>query len=57
VVSEEPEQGQGLIQLDLFRKPEQVVVEKLRKMNISTMTPLDAINCLSELKEKVTEEY
>lgn len=57
VVSEEPEQGQGLIQLDLFRKPEQVVVERLRKMNISTMTPLDAINCLSELKEKVTEEY
>ena len=56
IVTDKPEEEKGLVQLDLFRNPEQVVVEKLRKMNISTMTPLDAINCLSELKEKVTEE-
>jgi len=56
VVAGGPEKEKGLVQLDLFRTPEQIVVEKLRKMNISTMTPLDAINCLSELKEKVTEE-
>jgi len=55
--SEEQEQQKGPVQLDLFRKPEEIVVEKLRKLNISTMTPIDAINYLSELREKVTEEF
>ena len=41
------------IQLSLFRKPEQVVVEKLQKLDISTMMPIDALNILNELKEKV----
>ncbi|MFC1817384.1 DNA mismatch repair protein MutS, partial [Thermodesulfobacteriota bacterium] len=40
-------------QLNLFRKPEHVVVEKLQKLDISKMTPLDAMNCLHELQEKV----
>jgi DNA mismatch repair protein MutS len=39
-------------QLGLFRGPEQVVIEKLQAIDLSTMTPLDALNCLNELKEK-----
>jgi len=39
-------------QLSLFRPPEQVIMEKLRGMDISSMTPLEALNVLSSLKEK-----
>ena len=40
------------LQLNLFSKPDQFVIEKLQKLDISKMTPLDALNCLNELKEK-----
>jgi DNA mismatch repair protein MutS len=39
-------------QLDLFRKPEHVIIEKLQKLDLSKMTPLEALNSLNELKEK-----
>ncbi len=42
----------GQIQLSLFRSPEDIILDKLREVNISLMTPLDAINYLSELKDK-----
>jgi len=44
--------SQGQVQLSLFRKPNQLVVEKLRELDISKMTPLEAMNYLSELQEK-----
>ncbi|MBW2598379.1 MAG: hypothetical protein JRC55_07290, partial [Deltaproteobacteria bacterium] len=51
-----PEAGDGLtkgqVQLNLFSRPDQFVIEKLQKLDISKMTPLDALNCLDELKEK-----
>ena len=40
---------EGHIQLELFRRPESVVAERLEKLDISSMTPLDALNCLNEL--------
>jgi DNA mismatch repair protein MutS len=40
------------VQLNLFRRTEHVVVEKLQKLDISKMTPLEALNCLNELQEK-----
>jgi DNA mismatch repair protein MutS len=40
------------VQLNLFRKPDQYVIEKLQKLDISKMTPIDALNCLNELQEK-----
>jgi DNA mismatch repair protein MutS len=40
------------VQLNLFRKPDQFVIEKLQKLDLSKMTPLDALNCLNELQEK-----
>jgi DNA mismatch repair protein MutS len=42
----------GQVQLHLFSRPDQFVIEKLQQLDISKMTPLDALNCLNELKEK-----
>ena len=44
--------GKGHMQLNLFSKPDHVIVEKLQNLDISKMTPLDALNCLNELQEK-----
>ncbi len=42
----------GQVQLSLFRAPENVILEKLREVDIASMTPLEALNYLSQLKEK-----
>ncbi|MCG6973095.1 MAG: DNA mismatch repair protein MutS [Desulfobacterales bacterium] len=44
--------GKGHVQLNLFSKPDHFIVEKLQTLDISKMTPLDALNCLNELQEK-----
>jgi DNA mismatch repair protein MutS len=38
-------------QLSLFRQPENIVIEKLNKIDISKMTPLEALNVLNHLRE------
>ena len=38
------------VQLDLFRGAEHQTLERLRALDISGMTPLDALNCLSQLQ-------
>lgn len=40
------------VQLSLFRPPEQVIMEKLRQIDIDQLTPLEALNCLGMLVEK-----
>ncbi|MDP2644602.1 MAG: DNA mismatch repair protein MutS [Desulfobacterales bacterium] len=40
-------------QLDLFHPPEHHVVEKLKTLDISNMTPLDALILLNEMKKQV----
>jgi len=40
------------IQLGLFQKPDEMIIRKLKGLNISNMTPIDAINYLNQLKEK-----
>jgi DNA mismatch repair protein MutS len=45
--------SRGPVQLDLFRKPENPVLDKLSKADISRMTPLEALNFLNELQEKL----
>jgi len=42
----------GYEQLNLFRKTDHLVIDKLKKLDISKMTPLDALNFLNELQEK-----
>ncbi len=43
----------GPVQLDLFGKPHHVVIDALDKIDISKMTPLEALNFLNDLKKKV----
>ena len=40
------------VQLALFSDIETVIVDKLKKIEIATMTPLEALNCLSELRDQ-----
>ena len=40
----------GHVQLNLFSKMDHFIIEKLRKVDISKMTPLDALNYLKELQ-------
>ncbi len=41
------------LQLNLFRQPETFVIEKLQQLDISKTTPIEALNYLNELKEKL----
>jgi DNA mismatch repair protein MutS len=47
----ETESKPGQEQLKLFRKPEDFITEKLNRLDISKMTPLDALNYLNHLQE------
>jgi DNA mismatch repair protein MutS len=49
----EADVNRGPVQLDLFRKPENPVLDKLSNADISRMTPLKALNFLNELQEKL----
>ncbi|MDH3836403.1 MAG: DNA mismatch repair protein MutS, partial [Desulfobacteraceae bacterium] len=40
------------VQLHLFSRPDHFIIEKLQMLDISKMTPLDALNYLNELQEK-----
>jgi DNA mismatch repair protein MutS len=44
--------GKGHVQLNLFANPDHFILEKLQNLDISKMTPLDALNCLNELQDK-----
>jgi DNA mismatch repair protein MutS len=46
---------QGPVQMDLFGKKGHFFIEKLAGLDISKMTPLEALNCLNELREKAKE--
>jgi DNA mismatch repair protein MutS len=43
--------GRGPVQLDLFKKPDIRIIDKLNQMDISVMTPLEALNVLNELQK------
>ena len=51
----EPLRSPGHRQLDLFPNPEQVIIEQIQKIDIATMTPIEALNRLNELKEKARD--
>lgn len=49
-----PEESNSMVeavQLNLFRKPRDTIVEKLSRIDVAAMTPLEALNYLDELKE------
>jgi DNA mismatch repair protein MutS len=43
----------GPLQLDLFRQPENNILTRIADVDLSRMTPLDALNLLNELQAKV----
>ncbi|UCF93987.1 MAG: DNA mismatch repair protein MutS [Desulfobacterales bacterium] len=45
----------GPVQLDLFRRPENTILDELRQLDITRMTPLEALNFLNELQDKTKE--
>ena len=45
--------AKGPVQLDLFSKKETKLIEQLSETDISKMTPLEALNFLNELQEKL----
>jgi DNA mismatch repair protein MutS len=45
--------AKGPVQLDLFNKAENKFIEELTNTDISRMTPLEALNFLNELQEKL----
>lgn len=47
--------NESSLQLSLFKTPDQMVIEALKGLNISSMTPLEALNRLHELKELVQD--
>ncbi|MFC1856654.1 DNA mismatch repair protein MutS [Thermodesulfobacteriota bacterium] len=49
---DQPDSKNGHMQLNLFPQPEHFVIEKLQQLDLSKMTPLEALNVLNELQEK-----
>ncbi|MDO9110452.1 MAG: DNA mismatch repair protein MutS, partial [Desulfatirhabdiaceae bacterium] len=45
------------VQLGLFSDIENVIIDRLKNIEISTMTPLDALNCLSELRIQAIQKH
>lgn len=48
-------QGGGHDQLSLFHPPESPVVDRLRRLEIESITPIQALNVLSELKQMLID--
>ena len=49
--SKRPLEKNSSVQLPLFTTSGQIVINALKKLDISNMTPLEALNRLSDLKE------
>ena len=43
----------GPVQINLFRRPEDDMLNRVRRMDLSRVTPLDALNFLSEFQESI----
>ncbi len=48
--------GERNLQMDLFRPPVDEILDEIGSLKLDTMTPLEALNWLSELKRKVFSE-
>jgi len=54
--SKDPVDKDPSVQYSLFKTPGEIVINALRKLDVSNMTPLEAINELNALKELVEEQ-
>jgi len=55
LVQSEEVSKNGHVQLNLFQRPEYFVIANLQKIDITKMTPIDALNILNELQEKAKD--
>ncbi len=55
VVEEETEAGQLNLFSGAWTPEEEVVLEKLKKVDVLNLTPLEAINVLNEMQNKLQE--
>lgn len=46
----------GPVQQELFSKQEHFLITELRNLDISQMRPIDAINFLNDLQEKIKQQ-
>jgi len=46
---------EGTYQLDFFARQEQQIREEIEKLDVNTMTPIEAMNKLNELKKLIAE--
>lgn len=44
------------MQLTLFKKPKERIVEELRQLDLDALTPLDALNFLNDLKNRINTD-
>ncbi|MEW6079353.1 MAG: DNA mismatch repair protein MutS [Thermodesulfobacteriota bacterium] len=51
-VPQKAKAGKGPVQLSFFDAPENILARTLDRLDISGMTPLEALNCLNDLKQK-----
>ena len=54
--SSAPVEEDARAQLSLFKTPGEVITDALKKLDISNMTPLEALNELNALRELIEEE-
>jgi DNA mismatch repair protein MutS len=54
--SSSPARADRSNQLDLFRPPVDEIADRLRRLDLDTTTPIEAMNLLAELRRKVTGE-
>ncbi len=50
------QKASGPTQLDLFHRPDQEIIEKLRHIDVSRTTPMEALNLLSELQDRARSD-
>ena len=50
------DRGNKQTQLTLFEKAESRIVKEIRRLELDTLTPLDALNYLSELKDRINAD-
>jgi len=52
-IREKQKEKKGPVQLHLFRSPDQEVISKIQRTDVNQLTPIEALNILNELKDKL----
>jgi len=54
-VREKQKEKKGPVQLHLFQSPDQEVISKIQRTDVNQLTPIQALNLLNELKDKLKD--